>query len=127
MAEPITNNYISATRKSFISNDNNGKMIEKNFFKIKGTFLVRIHDNVFKRMDGENVFDHINGFLKFVKPLKNEEEEVEDDDNPDEIDDVPEIFEIKDDLFNFDTPLCIAFDEFNYLLKIDHDLFTYDI
>nr|GEX12955.1 hypothetical protein [Tanacetum cinerariifolium] len=45
-------------------------MIEKNFIEIKGTFLVRIHDNVFKGMDEENVFDHINGFLEVVGPLK---------------------------------------------------------
>ncbi|GJV14448.1 reverse transcriptase domain-containing protein [Tanacetum coccineum] len=36
-------------------------------------------------------------------------------------------FMIEEDVFNFDTPLCIAFKEFNYLLKIDPDLFTYDI
>nr|GEX87389.1 hypothetical protein [Tanacetum cinerariifolium] len=57
----------------------------------------------------------------------NEEEEVEDDDNPDEIDNVPEIFENEDGLFNFDTPLCIAFEEFNNLLKIDPYLFNYDV
>nr|GEX86921.1 hypothetical protein [Tanacetum cinerariifolium] len=156
-------------------------MIEKNFIEIKGTFLVRIRDNVFKGMDGENVFDHINGFLEVVGPLKvrglshdrfrlsvlsislsgaasewfrneyvrtistwddlvenfvqkfynlfdhNEEEEVENDDNLDEIDDVLEIFKIKDGLFNFDTPSYITFEEFNYLLKIDPDLFTYDV
>ncbi|GJU50992.1 hypothetical protein Tco_1220547 [Tanacetum coccineum] len=62
-----------------------------------------------------NLFDH------------DEEEEAEDDDDPNMIDDVPEIFKIKDNLFNFDTPLCIAFKEFNYLLKINPDLFTYDI
>nr|GEU31010.1 hypothetical protein [Tanacetum cinerariifolium] len=156
-------------------------MIEKNFIEIEGTFLVRIRDNLFKRMDGENVFDHINGFLEVVELLKvrglshdrfrpsvlpislsgaasewfsnecvstisiwdaffenfvqkfynlfdhNEEEEVENDDNPDEIDDVPKIFKIEDGLFNFDTPLCITFEEFDYLLKIDPDLFTYDV
>ncbi|GJT49438.1 hypothetical protein Tco_0975595 [Tanacetum coccineum] len=62
-----------------------------------------------------NLFDH------------DEEEEAEDDDDPNMIDDVPEIFKIEDNLFNFDTPLCIAFKEFNYLLKINPDLFTYDI
>ncbi|GKD00307.1 hypothetical protein Tco_1170581, partial [Tanacetum coccineum] len=62
-----------------------------------------------------NLFDH------------NEEEEADNDDDPNMIDDVPEIFKIKEDVFNFDTPLCIAFEEFNYLLKIDLDLFTYGI
>ncbi|GJW99450.1 hypothetical protein Tco_0183364 [Tanacetum coccineum] len=181
MAGPITNDYISATRKSFVSNDNDGKMIEKNFIEIEGSFLVKIRNNAFNGIDGENVFEHINSFLKVVEPLKvrglihnrfrlsvfpislsgaaskwftnecidtistwddlvekfvqkfynlfdhNEEEEAEDDDDPNMIDNVFEIFKIKDDLFNFDTPLCIAFEEFNYLLKIDPDLFTHDI
>ncbi|GJT62735.1 ribonuclease H-like domain-containing protein [Tanacetum coccineum] len=134
MAGPITNDCISATRKSLVSNDNDGKMIEKNFIKIEGSFLVKIRDNTFNGIDGENVFEHINSFLKVVEPLKfynlfdhDEEKEVEDDDDSNMIDDVPKIFEIEDNLFNFDTPLCIAFKEFNYLLKIDPDLFTYDI
>ncbi|GKB95193.1 hypothetical protein Tco_0981330 [Tanacetum coccineum] len=70
MGEPITKEYISATSKSFISNDINGKMIEKNFIKIEGTFLLRIHDNTFHRNEGEDVFKHINSFLEVVEPLK---------------------------------------------------------
>ncbi|GKC84681.1 hypothetical protein Tco_1140398 [Tanacetum coccineum] len=181
MEGPITKDYISATRKSFVSNDNDGNMIKKNFIEIKGAFLLKIHDNAFKGNDGENVFEYINSFLEVVELLKvrwlshdrfrlsvfpislsgatsewftnkcidtiatwddlverftqkfynlfdhDEEEEAEDNDDPDEINNIPEIFRIEDDLFNFDTPLCIAFEEFNYLLKIDSDLFTYDI
>ncbi|GJV33282.1 hypothetical protein Tco_1393682 [Tanacetum coccineum] len=62
-----------------------------------------------------HIFDHI------------EEEEDDEDYDPHTFDDVPKIFKIKDDLFSFDTPLCIAFDEFNYLLKIDLDIFIYEI
>ncbi|GKB19115.1 hypothetical protein Tco_0853038 [Tanacetum coccineum] len=143
MVGPITNDYISATHKSFISNNTDGNMIEKNFIEIERTFLLKISYNVFKGINGENVFEHINSFLEVVEPLKvrglshdrfrlsvfpiSLSEEAEDDDDPDKIDKVSEIFKIKDDLFNFDTPLCIAFEEFNYLLKIDPDLFTYDI
>ncbi|GJT84805.1 hypothetical protein Tco_1066522 [Tanacetum coccineum] len=54
-----------------------------------------------------------------------EEEEADDNEDPDEINDVPKIFRIDDDLFNFDTPLYIAFEEFIRLLKINSDLFTY--
>ncbi|GKA47042.1 hypothetical protein Tco_0739925 [Tanacetum coccineum] len=57
----------------------------------------------------------------------NEEEETKEDDNPYETDNVLEIFKIERNLFDFETPLCKAFYEFNYLLKIDTDLFTYDI
>ncbi|GJV52735.1 hypothetical protein Tco_1448476 [Tanacetum coccineum] len=181
MAEPITNDYIFATRKSFVSNDNDGKMIVKNFIEIEGTFLVKIRDNPFNGIKGENVFEHINNFLEIVKPLKirglsqdrfrlsvfpisllgaaskwftnecigtistwddlveklvqkfynlpdhHEDEETGDENNPNIIDNVPKIFKIEENVFNFDTPLCIAFEEFNYLLKIDPDLFTYDI
>ncbi|GJV50757.1 hypothetical protein Tco_1446498 [Tanacetum coccineum] len=149
MAGPITKEYISATSKSFISNNN----IEKNFIDIEGTFLLKIRDNAFHGNDGEDVFKHINSFLEVVEPLKirglsqdrfrlsvflphsqfynlcehDEEEETDNDNNPDVIDNVPKIFKIDDDLFNFDSPLCIAFEEFNHLLKIDPDLFTYDI
>ncbi|GKB16320.1 hypothetical protein Tco_0850243, partial [Tanacetum coccineum] len=62
-----------------------------------------------------HLFDHI------------EEEEDDENYNPHAFDNVLEIFKIEDYLFLFDTPLCIAFEEFNYLLKIDLDLFTYDI
>ncbi|GJR09974.1 putative reverse transcriptase domain-containing protein [Tanacetum coccineum] len=181
MAGPIMKEYIFATSKSFISNNNNGKMIEKNFIEIEGTFLLKIRDNAFHGNDGEDVFKHINSFLEVVELLKikglshdrfrlsifptslldaakewftnecigtistwddlvenfvlkfyhlcehDEEEETDNDNDPDVIDNVPEIFKIDDDLFNFDSPLCIAFEEFNHLLKINPDLFTYDI
>ncbi|GJZ15129.1 hypothetical protein Tco_0550806 [Tanacetum coccineum] len=70
MAGPITKEYMSATSKSFISNNNNGKMIEKNFIEIEGTFLLKICDNAFYGNDGEDVFKHINSFLEVVEPLK---------------------------------------------------------
>ncbi|GJX36016.1 hypothetical protein Tco_0247573 [Tanacetum coccineum] len=57
----------------------------------------------------------------------NEEKETEEDDYPNETDNVPKIFKIEGKLFDFETPLCKAFNEFNYLLKIDTDLFTYNI
>ncbi|GKB99646.1 hypothetical protein Tco_0985783 [Tanacetum coccineum] len=40
---------------------------------------------------------------------------------------IAEIFEIETDIFQFETPLCEAFKEFNYLLKIDVDVLTDDI
>ncbi|GJR80992.1 hypothetical protein Tco_0151777 [Tanacetum coccineum] len=38
-----------------------------------------------------------------------------------------EIFKIETDVFDYETPLCLAFNEFNYLLKVDLDLLTKDI
>ncbi|GKC88981.1 hypothetical protein Tco_1149630 [Tanacetum coccineum] len=101
MAEP--NDYITATRKKFVSNDNKGRMVEKCVVEIQGTFLVKIRDDTFNRS------------------------QTEEDDNPNETDNVPEIFKIEGSLFDFETPLCEAFHKFNCLLKIDTDLFTYDI
>ncbi|GJR55160.1 hypothetical protein Tco_1405681 [Tanacetum coccineum] len=176
MAEP--NKYISVTRKNFLSDDNKGRMIEKSFLEIQGTFLVKILDNNFNGIIGENAFKHIDNFPEVVGPLKikglsqdrfrlsvflislagaisewfkkdcigsvttwenlvekfiqkfyqlsddNEEMEADEDDDPD---DIAEIFKIEGNLFDFETPLCKAFNEFNYLLKIDMDLFTFDI
>ncbi|GKA24255.1 hypothetical protein Tco_0710288 [Tanacetum coccineum] len=42
-------------------------------------------------------------------------------------DEIVEIFRIETNIFDFETPLCKAFNEFNYLLKIDTDLLTHNI
>nr|GEW45556.1 hypothetical protein [Tanacetum cinerariifolium] len=44
-----------------------------------------------------------------------------------EKDEIVEIFRIETDIFDFKTPLCKAFNEFNYLLKVDAYLLTHDI
>ncbi|GJX05240.1 hypothetical protein Tco_0191156 [Tanacetum coccineum] len=38
-----------------------------------------------------------------------------------------ENFKIETDVFEYETPLCLAFNVFNYLLKVDSDLLTKDI
>ncbi|GJU85292.1 hypothetical protein Tco_1292838 [Tanacetum coccineum] len=68
MAEP--NDYITATRKNFVSNDKEGRMIEKCIVEIQGTFLVKIGNNAFNGNDGENAYEHINKFLEIVGPIK---------------------------------------------------------
>ncbi|GJR11072.1 hypothetical protein Tco_0793724 [Tanacetum coccineum] len=168
MAEP--NEYISVTQKNFLSDDNEGRLVEKSFLEIQGTFLVKIHDNTFNGTIRENAFKHIDNFLKVVGPLEikwlshdrfrlsvfpisligaaselfkkdcigsvttwegfeekfvqkfyqlydnNEEMETDKDDDPN---DIANIFKIEENLFDFETPLCKAFNKFNYLLKID--------
>ncbi|GJS68380.1 hypothetical protein Tco_0682945 [Tanacetum coccineum] len=52
--------------------------------------------------------------------------DIKDEDLIDESE-IAEIFRIETDIFNFKTPLCSAFNAFNYLLKIDTDLLTNDI
>ncbi|GKA05498.1 hypothetical protein Tco_0684618 [Tanacetum coccineum] len=44
-----------------------------------------------------------------------------------DVDETAEIFKIEDNLLDYETPLCKAFNEFNYLLKIDTDLFIFEI
>ncbi|GJT21995.1 putative ribonuclease H-like domain-containing protein [Tanacetum coccineum] len=114
MTEP--DEYIYVTRKNFLSDDNKGRKIEKSFVKIQGTFLMKIRDNPFNGIIGENAFKHINNFLEVM--------EADEDDDPD---DIVEIFKIEGNLFDYETPLCKTFNDFNYLLKIDTDMFTFDI
>ncbi|GJR11986.1 hypothetical protein Tco_0794638 [Tanacetum coccineum] len=68
MAEP--NNYITATRKNFVSNDNKGRMVEKCIIEIQGTFLEKIRNDAFNGNKGENAYEHINKFLGVVGPIK---------------------------------------------------------
>ncbi|GKB66863.1 hypothetical protein Tco_0928275 [Tanacetum coccineum] len=150
------NDYITATRKNFVSNDNKGKMVEKSIVEIQGKFLVKIHDNAFNGNIRENVHSVFpvsltgaasewftkecigsvttweNIVERFIQKFyhlvdKDDEEETDEDDDHSETNDLIEIFKIEDDLFDYETPLCKAFNDFNYLLKIDTDLFTFDI
>nr|GEZ70792.1 hypothetical protein [Tanacetum cinerariifolium] len=56
--------------------------------------------------------------------LSDHNDGIEEVDDPD---DITDIFKIEGNLSYFETPLCEAFNDFNYLLKIDKDLFTFDI
>ncbi|GJS85691.1 hypothetical protein Tco_0752232 [Tanacetum coccineum] len=55
--------------------------------------------------------------------MSGDEIEVSDDESSDleeywiDKEETTEIFKIKTDLFDYETPLCLAFNEFNYLLK----------
>ncbi|GKC18144.1 hypothetical protein Tco_1014926 [Tanacetum coccineum] len=68
MAEP--NDYITATRKNFVSNDNEGRIVEKCIVEIQETFLVKIRDYAFNGNIRENVSKHIDKFLEVVRPIK---------------------------------------------------------
>ncbi|GJX77389.1 hypothetical protein Tco_0324200 [Tanacetum coccineum] len=56
-----------------------------------------------------------------------DEVELTDEESSNDMDKVTEVFRIDTNLFNFETPICMAFKEFNYLLQIDPDLLTKDI
>ncbi|GJT88369.1 hypothetical protein Tco_1070086 [Tanacetum coccineum] len=62
-----------------------------------------------------------------------DEIEVSDDESSDleeywsDKEETVKIFKIETDIFDYKTPLSLAFNEFNYLLKVDLDLLTKDI
>ncbi|GJU57588.1 hypothetical protein Tco_1235354 [Tanacetum coccineum] len=129
MAKP--NEYIFVTQKKLLSNNNEGRMVEKSFLEIQGTFLVKIRDNTFNGIIGENVFKHIDNFLesaagvwfkkdciglsyylgKFGRKVYSKILPTSDDiriieaDEDDDLDDIAKIFKIKGNLFDNETPL----------------------
>ncbi|GJX99678.1 hypothetical protein Tco_0356697 [Tanacetum coccineum] len=56
-----------------------------------------------------------------------DEVELMNDEFSDNEDEVAEVFRIDTNIFDFETPMCKAFKEFNYVLQIDPDLLTKDI
>nr|GFA37763.1 hypothetical protein [Tanacetum cinerariifolium] len=74
-------------------------------------------------------FDGIKGYITRsvkIKPTNDETSDLEETDHDDE-QKIDEIFRIKTNLFDYETPLCEEFKELNHLLKIDLDLLTKDI
>ncbi|GJV94185.1 hypothetical protein Tco_1541998 [Tanacetum coccineum] len=61
-----------------------------------------------------------------IKPTNEETSDLEETNHNDE-QEISEIFRIETNLFDYETPLCEKFKEFNYLLKIYPDLLTKDI
>ncbi|GJT86749.1 hypothetical protein Tco_1068466 [Tanacetum coccineum] len=61
-----------------------------------------------------------------IEPINDEASDLEETDHDDE-QEIGDIFRIETNLFNYETPLCEKFKEFNYLLKIDPDVLTNDI
>ncbi|GJZ25452.1 hypothetical protein Tco_0569705 [Tanacetum coccineum] len=56
-----------------------------------------------------------------------DEVELTDEESFDNDDEIVEVFRINTNIFDYETPLCSAFNEFNYLLKVDPDLLKNDI
>ncbi|GKE80263.1 hypothetical protein Tco_1550263, partial [Tanacetum coccineum] len=79
-----------------------------------------IFNEEFNRMSGMDDDLHMRG---------DDEVELIDEESfdSDDEDEVAEVFRIDTNIFNFETPICKAFKEFNYLLQIDPDLPTKDI
>ncbi|GJS14837.1 hypothetical protein Tco_0409309 [Tanacetum coccineum] len=56
-----------------------------------------------------------------------DEVDLTDEESSDDENEVAEVFRINTNIFDFETPLCKTFNEFNYLLKVGPDLLTKDI
>ncbi|GJX73548.1 hypothetical protein Tco_0312143 [Tanacetum coccineum] len=74
------------------------------------------------------IMDHYTMKALWIYWIRGDDEvELTDEESSDDKDEVAEVFRIDTNLFNFKTPMCEAFKEFNYLLQIDPDLLTKDI
>ncbi|GJR61100.1 hypothetical protein Tco_1503262 [Tanacetum coccineum] len=58
---------------------------------------------------------------------RDDEVELTDKEFSDNEDELAEVFRIDTNIFDFETPMCKAFKEFNYLLQIDPESLTKDI
>ncbi|GJX52827.1 hypothetical protein Tco_0281196 [Tanacetum coccineum] len=78
----------------------------KNAYELNRKFLDDLHNNAFSGTNGE--------ITQLYIEMSDKEETAK-------------IFKIETDVFDYETPLCLAFNEFNYLHKVDTDLLTKDI
>ncbi|GJT10685.1 hypothetical protein Tco_0857727 [Tanacetum coccineum] len=74
------------------------------------------------------MMDHYTKKALWIYWIRGDDEvELTDEESSDDMDEVAKVFRIDTNLFDFETPMCKAFKEFNYLLQIDPDLLTKDI
>nr|GEW67439.1 VIER F-box protein 2 [Tanacetum cinerariifolium] len=75
-----------------------------------------------------NTIDHYTMKALWIYWIRGDDEvDLTDEESFDDMDEVVEVFRIDTNLFDFETPMCKAFKEFNYLLQIDPDLLNKDI
>ncbi|GKE29393.1 hypothetical protein Tco_1444777, partial [Tanacetum coccineum] len=88
--------------------------------------LVRLIDITVKQWLDLKYGDH-KMVDKDIKDITNDELSNLEEENMGKGNEIAEIFMIETNIFHFETPLCKAFKEFNYLLLIDVDVLTRDI
>ncbi|GJX75741.1 hypothetical protein Tco_0322552 [Tanacetum coccineum] len=94
----------------------------KNAYELKGKFLDDLHNNAFSGA----LWDYWKLGSDEIKPTNEKTFDLEVT-NWDDEQEIGEIFRIETKLFDYETPMCENFIEFNYLLKIDPDVLTCDI
>ncbi|GJV39138.1 hypothetical protein Tco_1417578 [Tanacetum coccineum] len=111
---------------------------EKNAYELKGKFLDDLHKNAFSGTNGKMRLYTTKLWIYSLKELcgttgswgsneiepTNEETSDLEETNHNDEQEIGEIFRIKTNLFDYETPLCKKFKEFNYLLKINPHLLT---
>ncbi|GKA47889.1 hypothetical protein Tco_0740847 [Tanacetum coccineum] len=71
--------------------------------------------------------DHYTIKALWIYWIRGDDEVKLTDEESDDEDEIAEVFRIDNNIFDYETPLCSSFNEFNYLLKVDPDLLTKDI
>ncbi|GJW42906.1 hypothetical protein Tco_0071705 [Tanacetum coccineum] len=90
-------------------------------------------DVAFTEWLGSKIFnyktmDHYTMKALWIYCIRGDDEvKLTDEESSYDEDEVAKVFRIDTSLFDFETPLCKAFNEFNYLLKVDPDLHIKDI
>ncbi|GKE91098.1 hypothetical protein Tco_1572193 [Tanacetum coccineum] len=90
-------------------------------------------DVAFTEWLGSKIFnyksmDHYTKKALWIYWIRGDDEvELTDKEFSDNEDEVAEVFSIDTNIFDFETPICKTFKEFNYLLQINPDLLTKDI
>ncbi|GJT66893.1 hypothetical protein Tco_1018373 [Tanacetum coccineum] len=65
--------------------------------------------------------------IAFTECRGDDEVELTDEEFFDNEAEIAEVFRIDTNIFDYETPICLAFNELNYLLKVEPDLLTKDI
>ncbi|GJV03880.1 VIER F-box protein 2 [Tanacetum coccineum] len=74
------------------------------------------------------IMDHYTMKASWIYWIRGDDEvELTDEEFSDNEDEITEVFRIDTNIFDYETPICSAFNEFNYLLKVDPNLLTKDI
>ncbi|GJX95660.1 hypothetical protein Tco_0351458 [Tanacetum coccineum] len=72
--------------------------------------------------------DHYTMKALWIYWIRGDDEvELNDEESSDDEDEIAKVFRIDTNIFDYETPLCSIFNEFNYLLKVDPDLLMKDI